>query len=91
MLHSCSHGKPELNLITSSNSQNLRLSSASEGSLIASRIVILVDERVVTNVGRRVAGEFDGVVFGDARGGADVLGARLDNAVNDVGVEEVVG
>lgn len=79
----------EADLLTGVDGQDLGVATVLVGTLVADDIGS-IDVGVVTDVGRRVGGELDGVV-GDRTGGlADVLEGRLLLTSLNVGVEEVM-
>jgi hypothetical protein len=82
--------QPKADLIAGLHSQDLGAASTAEGALVAARVGA-VDGRAITEIGRRVARELDGVVLRLPAGLADVLVGGLGDAVDDVRVEPVVG
>src|SRR5688572_28591022 len=89
MLHSCTNTQLDGNAATSSNLENLGLSSISESALVATSIST-VDSGAIADIGSRVGRELDRVVFGGTGEIANVTEAGPGSTIGDNRIEEVV-
>jgi hypothetical protein len=84
-----SDSKLELDLVTGLDGQDLS-ATGPRATLVADDIGT-IGGGSIADIGRGVGGELDGVVLGLAARLANVLEGRLRGAVDNVGVEEVMG
>lgn len=90
VLELSTNGQLEADLFAGVHSQDLGLASGGKGSLVAHDIGT-IGGGTITDIGRGVGGELDGVVLGGAARLANVLEFRLSNTALNVGAEEVMG